>query len=208
MTHPQRLDRDSDIHRALDRRAILRTGLLGVGALVTGCARPAFAQIAPLGAMCRATDENIEGPYYLPGAPVRSNLVTAGVVGTELTLEGRVMSARCAPIAHALVEVWQADAQGEYDIRGPRLRGTLRTNDDGRYVLHTIVPGRYLNGDRYRPAHIHVKVHAPGRRELTTQLYFAGDPYNAGDPWFVPSLALRPERAGRGLHAQRDLVLR
>jgi catechol 1,2-dioxygenase len=51
-----------------------------------------------------------------------------------------------------------------------------------------VVPGRYLNGREYRPAHIHIKVAAPGFAPLTTQLYFPGDPYNARDPFFLPGL--------------------
>ena len=46
-----------------------------------------------------------------------------------------------------------------------------------------MLPGRYLNGAQYRPAHVHVKVSAAGHVPLTTQLYFPDDPYNAIDPF-------------------------
>jgi protocatechuate 3,4-dioxygenase beta subunit len=189
-----------------DRRAVLRAGLAGLG--VFALERTSRAQSASGGAShCSVTEDNIEGPYYLPGAPRRSDLVTAGVVGTSLVIEGLVRSTRCAPLAGAVIEVWQADARGQYDLRGHRLRGALVTDAAGRYRLHTIVPGRYLNGARYRPAHVHVKVRANGHRALTTQLYFPGDPYNAGDPFIRPSLVMQIERDGAGLVAHRDLVL-
>ena len=45
------------------------------------------------------------------------------------------------------------------------------------------MPGRYLNGNQYRPSHIHFRVTAPDHVELVTQLYFQGDPYIPIDPW-------------------------
>jgi protocatechuate 3,4-dioxygenase beta subunit len=80
----------------------------------------------------------------------------------------------------------------------------MRTHRDGTYRIETVVPGHYLNGDNYRPAHIHVKVRARNRPELTTQLYFEGDPYNAIDPWYRPALLLRPRRSGGVLRANFD----
>jgi len=70
------------------------------------------------------------------------------------------------------------------------------------------VPGRYLNGAQYRPAHVHVKVSAPGFLPLTTQLYFPGDPYNAVDPFTVCSLIMRVADEGGLKRASFDFVLR
>jgi protocatechuate 3,4-dioxygenase beta subunit len=138
---------------------------------------------------------------------MRSELATSGMRGTRFELEGAVHSTRCAPLPGARIEIWQADANGRYDERGFTLRGTLRADANGRFRVRTIVPGHYLNGYQYRPAHLHVKVSAPGHRPLTTQLYFQGDPYNTTDPWIRPSLVLNPERDGRSLRAQRTLYL-
>ncbi len=162
--------------------------------------------VAPA-ASCAATADNIEGPFYLPGAPSRTELVGPGDDGERLVLAGTVRSTGCAPLAGAEIEVWQADARGVYDEDGHRFRASLRAAADGGWQLVTIVPGRYLNGRRYRPAHLHVKVRAPGHRSLTTQLYFAGDPYNAGDPFIVESLVMATavERGVR--RARHDLVL-
>ena len=76
-----------------------------------------------------------------------------------------------------------------------------------RWELRSIIPGRYLNGDRFRPAHVHVKLRARGHRELTTQLYFAGDPYNDGDPFIVPSLIMKHRKDGDVRRAAFDFVL-
>jgi hypothetical protein len=63
---------------------------------------------------------------------------------------------------------------------------------NGLYAFETILPGAYLNGNQYRPKHIHFRVNKPGFPELITQLYFAGDPYIAADPW-----ASQPDAAAR-----------
>ena len=89
-------------------------------------------------------------------------------------------------------------AEGAYDAQGYRLRGRLRTDERGFFVVHTLVPGRYLNGPTYRPRHIHVKVSAAGHAPLTTQLYFAGDPFNATDAFFDEPIAAAPGASFRG----------
>lgn len=143
-------------------------------------------------AVCAATADNIEGPFYKAGAPHRAVLAGPDEPGERLVVTGVVRSTTtCAPLAGTVLDIWHADARGGYDNAGYHLRGKLVTDAKGRYELHTIVPGRYLNGKRYRPAHIHVK--ALG---LTTQLYFAGDPYNDGDPFIVPSLIMGQVRKG------------
>ena len=49
--------------------------------------------------------------------------------------------------------------------------------------MSTKKPGWYLNGENFRPSHIHVRVYVQGVKRLTTQLYFENDPFIAGDPW-------------------------
>jgi protocatechuate 3,4-dioxygenase beta subunit len=154
-----------------------------------------------------ATAANIEGPFYKPGAPHRAVLADDRDRGERLVIAGTVLSTECEPIANAELDIWHADAAGRYDLDGYHFRGALVTDAKGRYELHTIVPGRYLNGDRYRPAHVHVKLRAAGRRELTTQLYFAGDPYNDGDPFIVESLIMQTRKLGATRRAGFDFVL-
>ncbi len=167
---------------------------------VAGPARLVLAQ-----ACGERTEPNIEGPFYRPGAPLRSELGDRAL----LQISGTVRDTRCRPCADAVIEVWQADEHGDYDLRGDRFRGQLRTNAAGQYHLFTSHPGRYLNGGAYRPAHIHVKVHANGRPPLTTQLYFPGDPHNDRDPWFRERLLLdfRPPGCGPYSHASFDFVV-
>jgi protocatechuate 3,4-dioxygenase beta subunit len=159
------------------------------------------------GAVCEATADQIEGPFYKDGAPSRTTLVTDRDNGERLLLTGMVLSTQCKPLANATLDVWHADARGGYDNDGWGLRGTLVTDAQGRYSIRTLVPGRYLNGKRYRPSHIHVKVRAPRRTELTTQLYFDGDPYIEGDPFVVPSLIMAHRRDGGVRKASFDFVI-
>lgn len=186
----------------LGRRSFLRTSV-GTAASVAlassfdGWLGPAHAHAQE----CGLTDSNLEGPFYRSGAPLRS-VLASGLPGVPLVVRGHVLAGcRAAP---AELDVWQANTTGDYDNAGFTLRGRMRTDDDGAFRFETIVPGHYLNGPQYRPAHIHVKVRTPGRPELTTQLYFQGDPYNAIDPWYLPSLELRPRERSHGLHATFD----
>jgi protocatechuate 3,4-dioxygenase beta subunit len=197
------------------RRALLRGGLWGAAGLAVGCVlgrRRAEASPPPPDAaeplVCVPTEPNIEGPFYKPGAPLRSGrLVEPGTPGTPLVLSGRVLSARCASLDGATLDVWHADHAGQYDLEGFGCRGVFRAAADGRFRLETIVPGRYLNGSRYRPAHIHLKLAARGHSILTTQLYFDGDPYNRGDPFIRRTLIQHWHRTSHGVAMRVLLVL-
>jgi len=139
---------------------------------------------------CRITDENILGPYYKEGAPFRDD-IRDGESGDVLIVSGFVLGQDgCTPLVDAIVDIWQANPSGAYDSAGFTLRGRLRTDDSGRYSLTTIFPGRYLNGSTYRPAHIHYRVSHPDNVDLTTQLYFSGDPFNPTDPFILDSLIM------------------
>ena len=155
---------------------------------------------------CVDTDDNIEGPFFKPGSPERTELIEPGVTGVLLMLTGRVFGPGCGvPLAGAGLDFWQADGAGAYhDVT---LRGHQYVGADGRFRLHTVIPGHYLNGSQYRPAHIHVKVYAKGYAPLTTQLYFAGDPYNAIDPFIKASLIMPLSSTSEGKAASFDFVL-
>jgi protocatechuate 3,4-dioxygenase beta subunit len=134
---------------------------------------------AVLAQQCRVTPRDALGPFYVKGAPTQADLCASGTGGAQkLTVSGRVLGApECAPLAGALVEVWQADARGDYtqvatgkkDDPGCLLRATLATDAGGGYRFQTIVPGEYPG----RPRHIHYRVSAKGHAPLVTQLYFA-----------------------------------
>lgn len=149
------------------------------------------------------TPPQTEGPYFTPNSPRRTSLIEAGVTGTPLVLTGRVLSTTCQPIANALLDFWQCDNAGQYDNRGYRLRGHQFTNADGTYRLETIVPGLYPG----RTRHIHVKVQAPNRPVLTTQLYFPNEPGNQRDSIFNPKLVMRLAEADSSKVGAFDFVL-
>jgi protocatechuate 3,4-dioxygenase beta subunit len=156
---------------------------------------------------CDLTASNIEGPFYKSGAPVRNALAVPSDHGERLFLSGRVLSAACTPIAGARLEFWHANAGGTYDLDGMQFRATQATSADGEWTLSTVVPGRYRNGAQLRPAHVHAKVHVPGRPTLTTQLYFDNDPENAHDPFIVDSLIMQHTRTLAGHNATFDFII-
>jgi protocatechuate 3,4-dioxygenase beta subunit len=149
------------------------------------------------------TPEQTEGPFYTPDTPRRSNFVLAGVSGAPLLLTGDVVDTRCRPIRGALLDFWQADARGEYDNEGFKLRGHQFADARGRFGLRTVVPGLYPG----RTRHIHVKVQRPHGEILTTQLYFPGEPRNRSDGIFDDALLMDIRRAGSTRRARFRFVL-
>jgi protocatechuate 3,4-dioxygenase beta subunit len=144
-----------------------------------------------------------EGPYFKANSPERASLIEAGVTGTQLTLTGYVLTADCKPVAHALLDFWQANAQGEYDNTGFTLRGHQFTDATGRYQLETVVPGLYPG----RTEHIHVKVQAPNGPVLTTQLFFPGVTDNQSDQIFDPGLLINILEHGSKMQATYNFTI-
>ena len=132
------------------------------------------------------THPQTPGPYFKPKSPLRASLLEPGMPGTRIVVEGTVLGRDCKPVPRALLDFWQADARGEYDNTGFRLRGHQFTDEAGRYRLETVVPGIYPG----RTRHFHVNVQAPGQRVLTTQLYFPGEPLNQRDGIFDRDLVM------------------
>ncbi len=139
----------------------------------------------------QSTPKQTEGPYYKPNSPRRHSLVSEGTPGERILLTGYVLTRSCRPVAGAVLDLWQADAHGAYDNAGYALRGHELTDTQGRFWFETVVPAPYPG----RTPHIHVKIQAPGRPVLTTQLYLPNEPQNAKDGIFNPALLLRIERA-------------
>ncbi len=150
------------------------------------------------------TPRQMEGPYFKPRSPQRVSLIELQLKGTPVLLSGLVLSTSCKPVAGVLLDFWQCDGEGNYDITGNRLRGHQYTDGAGRYRLQTVVPGVYPG----RTRHIHVKVQAPGRPVLTTQLYFPGEPHNGEDFLFTPDLLVALKDAGASRVARFDFVVR
>lgn len=166
--------------RYLDAFPVTRRLLLGVAASVLAAGRGLAA------ADCARTSRAIQGPYWRPDAPETADL-RRGPGGEPLVVRGVVRGgAPCAPLAGALLEVWQADEHGKYDADygdgATFLRARVRTRADGSYEFRTVRPAPYGIGRSVRPAHIHFIVRAAGHRDLVTQLYFSGDPHLQSDP--------------------------
>jgi protocatechuate 3,4-dioxygenase beta subunit len=144
-----------------------------------------------------------EGPYFKAGSPETANLLKAGMPGVKLVLSGFVLTSGCQPVAHALLDFWQADSRGQYDNSGYTLRGHQYTDANGRYQLETVIPGLYPG----RTEHIHVKVQAPGGRLLTTQLFFPGVANNNSDGIFDSHLLVTLSDAPGGKLAGFNFIL-
>jgi protocatechuate 3,4-dioxygenase beta subunit len=140
------------------------------------------------------TARQTEGPFFKTDSPRRISLIEPKSSARKLVLEGQVLSPQCKPVANALLDFWHSDEQGAYDNRGFRYRGHQYSDAQGRYRLETIVPAEYPG----RTRHIHVKAQAPGRKVLTTQLYFPNDPANARDFLYKPELAMKMARRDAG----------
>lgn len=117
------------------------------------------------------TQRDAEGPYYKSGAPLKMVIETEG---QPLQITGSIFKASdCStPVANAFIDIWHCDSSGHYDNNGFKCRGVVKTDSRGKYSFKTILPPSYGS----RPRHIHVKVRAEGHPELTTQIYFQGDP--------------------------------
>jgi protocatechuate 3,4-dioxygenase beta subunit len=108
---------------------------------------------------CKPTQPDMLGPFYEPGAPVRTS------VGRGYVLYGSVLAAEeCRPIPNARIEFWLANPRGDYDDAH---RATVFAGERGEYRLESNLPVSYGG----RPPHIHVRVRAPGYEELVTQHY-------------------------------------
>ena len=165
----------------LSCRSILRLAGVAAASLGTGAwkARDAEgggpAAVEAGSVSCVLTPEMTGGPFYIAGEKVRRN-ITDGHPGTPLVLRLAVVDAStCKPIKGAAVDIWHADAAGNYSGFGAGsgnrtfMRGIQRTDANGVATFRTVYPGWYQG----RAVHIHVKVHMRGRVVHTGQLFFS-----------------------------------
>ncbi len=130
------------------------------------------------------TTTDILGPFYRPGAPMRSNIIPSGSKGMPLKLTGHVFKHDGkSALDNVLIEIWQCDENEYYDNTSDAFlfRGGVKTDKNGRYAFKTIIPVPYKanpdNEASWRPAHIHMRVSSPDQQDLITQIYFKGDKY-------------------------------
>jgi protocatechuate 3,4-dioxygenase beta subunit len=151
------------------------------------------------------TEYTILGPFHRPDAPefeLHGN-IAGEMAGEPVIVRGRVLAPQGTPIPNAMLDVWQSDAEGFYDLQMPEvagtaLRGVFHTDAEGKYIFRTIKPAPYpipndgpvgqmlaaLGRHPYRPAHIHFIISAEGYKPVTTELFVEGDPYLDSDAVF------------------------
>ncbi|MBN8919439.1 MAG: protocatechuate 3,4-dioxygenase subunit alpha [Rhizobiales bacterium] len=159
-------------------------------------------------------------PSSLGGTDIATNdLVTPDASGERIRIEGRVLDGDGAVVPDALVEIWQADAQGRYaspaDTRArPNATfkgfGRAATDAEGRYAFETMKPGAVpAPGGGTQAPHILVNLFARGVvKQMVTRIYFSDEAANAADPVLalVPAerrntlVANRRERDGRTVY--------
>jgi len=137
------------------------------------------------------------GPFFSQGlGPGWPDLAESAEEGERIVIEGRVVDGDGKPVPDAMLEIWQADAQGRYPApppapeasaaRAASFRGFARalTNEAGEYRFTTIKPGRVPGpGGASQAPHVNLTIFARGLlKQLTTRIYFAGDPSNESDP--------------------------
>lgn len=176
---------------------ILLSDTLGVSMLVD-----AISHRKPAG----ATESSVLGPFYREGAPAYpkdADLAEGATEGEPIEVAGRVLDVDGAPIANAILDIWQTAPNEEYsaiDTSQPafNLCGKLSTDQEGRYAFRTLKPVSYTipsdgpvgamlqaaGRHPWRPAHIHFKVSADGYETLVTQLFTDDDPYLESDAVF------------------------
>ncbi len=178
----------------MNRRNLIKSAMIGAGVLMASSS-PVKAAMKS----CGLTPAQTEGPFYpIADQLDKDNDLTfvknrnQRALGEVIIISGVVKNDQCQPVAGVLVEIWQACASGKYNHPGdpnpakldPNFQywGRAITNNKGEYIFKTIKPGHYQATDTWmRPAHIHFKVHRRGFQELTSQLYFSDDKYNAND---------------------------
>jgi catechol 1,2-dioxygenase len=176
---------------------ILFSDIMGVSSLVDVVNNPTDA---------RVTESTVLGPFHVAGSPALphgANISRDGR-GRPCVVTGRVLDAAGAPVAGALLDVWQTSEDGWYDVQQPgiqpegNLRGKFETDGDGTFWFVTVKPASYpipndgpvgallrqVGRHPYRPAHIHFIISAPGFASKTTHIFAEDDPYLDSDAVF------------------------
>ncbi|MCW2912140.1 MAG: alcohol dehydrogenase [Actinomycetia bacterium] len=151
------------------------------------------------------TPSAVLGPFYVDGPPeiALGADIAQGLDGTPLWVDTRVTGTDGLPVAGAVVDVWQSNKDGFYDVQlpeidGPVLRARLRTDEQGRICFWTILPSQYpipedgpvgqmlaaVGRHPYRAPHLHFMIAAAGHRRLITQLFVKGGSYLDSDTVF------------------------
>ncbi|MDX3612863.1 6-chlorohydroxyquinol-1,2-dioxygenase [Streptomyces europaeiscabiei] len=153
------------------------------------------------------TESTVLGPFHMTESPARELGADIDLVGggEPCVISGRVLSKDGTPLPGAVLDVWQANPEGYYDVQQPDLqppgngRGLFTADAEGRFWFRTCVPSPYPIptdgpvGDLlratarhpYRPAHIHFIVSAEGHTPVTTHIFVAGSDHLDSDAVFA-----------------------
>ncbi len=153
-----------------------------------------------------ATEATVLGPFFAHGAKeygygadLREG---ATLKGEDVWVSGRVLTVDGKPVPNALLDIWQAKADGIYDLQTDgefELRGRVKANEKGEYAFASYKPKFYsipmdgpvgdlvrqTGNHHMRPAHMHAIVSAPGHQQVITHVFVEGDPYLDGDAVFA-----------------------
>lgn len=193
----QFLTRTGQICNDWRQEYILFSDILGVSMLVD-----AINNRKPSG----ASESTVLGPFHVDGAPLleMGANICLDQKGEDMVIEGRILDTKGNPIAGAVIDVWQANDEGFYDVQQKglqpdfNLRGMFRTGADGHYWFRAVKPKFYpipddgpvgqllraLGRHPYRPAHLHYIIKAEGFETLTTHIFDPDDPYINSDAVF------------------------
>ncbi|KAL4071254.1 Intradiol ring-cleavage dioxygenase [Scleroderma yunnanense] len=159
------------------------SSILGMNSLVDALNNPTTE---------KATESSLLGPFYTDDTPIVSNggSIASEGNGEYLYVEGCVLNVDGVPIPDAIIDAWETDADGRYDLEytdrsHPDCRGRLRSAKDGTFGFRAVVPSPYaipndgpvaellllMNRHNMRPSHLHIAVQAPGYRKLVTQFF-------------------------------------
>ena len=192
----QWLNRTGQISNEKREEFILTSDVLGLSMLVVQMNH----RLDP-----RATPATVLGPFHIEGSPELGygEDMSQGLAGTPLVLHGTVTDLDGAPVAGAVLDLWQADNDGLYesqhaDVDEARLRAKYTTREDGSYCVRTVAPLGYtipMDGpvgdliagtdiSHFRPAHVHFLINVPGYEPLITHLFEQGADYLDSDVVF------------------------
>jgi alcohol dehydrogenase class IV/protocatechuate 3,4-dioxygenase beta subunit len=186
------LTRTGQISTGTRQEVILLSDTLGVSSVVDVLTNSRVPDTTPSAVL---------GPFYVDGPPAAAAGadIAAGLPGTPMWADIRVLDTGGTPVPGATVDVWQSDQDGFYDVQlpdldGPVLRARFTTGEDGRLTFWSILPSPYPIPDDgpagemlaaagrhpFRAPHVHFMIGAPGYQQLITQLFVKGGPYLDG----------------------------
>lgn len=152
---------------------------------------------------CTPTFKDGGGPYYEPNTPFRDDIAPSVNTGDRLIVSGRLYESDClTPIAHGVIDIWQASEEGNYEAEW--YRGQITTDSQGYYSFSTVIPLGYGEGTAYRPPHIHFKVHINGIEQITSQMFF---PIVRGTPGFDEAYIMHLEKEDDAYYGYHNIIL-